>query len=79
MITAAGALMQLARHATHDAPARHPTSSNSRRSVRSASPLHLPRQSAPRLAKRATGVGETAAHAPARARTASVLPHPGGP
>ena len=47
--------------------------------MRSASPLHLPRQSAPRLANRATGVGDTAAQAPASARTASVFPQPGGP
>ena len=47
--------------------------------MRSASPAHLPRQSAPQRVKKATGRGEAAAQAPAAARAASVLPVPGGP
>lgn len=41
------------------------TSSKSRRSVRSASPWNLPRQSAPLRAKKVTGTGECLAQAPA--------------
>ena len=56
-----------------------PTSSKSKRSVRSASPLNLPRQSAPLREKKATGLGDCLAHAPASARAASVFPVPGSP
>eukprot|EP00983_Pelagomonas_calceolata_P123509 1161013-Pelagomonas_calceolata.AAC.13 len=49
------------------------------RSVRSASPAYLPRQSAPLRTNRATGCGALRAHSPAKARTAAVLPLPGTP
>lgn len=56
-----------------------PTSSNRRRSVRSASPENFPRQSAPFLAKKAMGFLECFAQAPANARATSVFPDPGSP
>ena len=47
--------------------------------MRSASPLNLPRQSAPLREKKATGLGERRAIDPASALAASVLPVPGSP
>mmetsp|Transcript_496 Transcript_496/g.1683 ORF Transcript_496/g.1683 Transcript_496/m.1683 type:complete len:274 (-) Transcript_496:635-1456(-) len=53
-------------------------SSNKRRKLRSASPMYFPSASAPLREKKFTGCGPFAA-CPNSARTAAVLPVPGGP